>query len=316
MNKKVLIVGASKMAQDYIKVLKDLKVEFTIIGRGAENAKECEKITNHKVITGGIEKFLNNNQHTFSHAIVAVGIENLYKTSKLLLDENIKNILIEKPGALFNREFNELVNLSNKKKSNVYIAYNRRFLASVIKAREVIKKDSGVTSFNFEFTEWAHEIEPLKKAQEIKEKWFLSNSTHVVDLAFNLGGLPKEIVSYTSGSLNWHPSASVFCGAGVSDKSALFNYAANWESAGRWSIEVLTKNHKLVLRPMEKLQIQKRGSVALNFVEDIDYSLDEKYKPGLFLQTNNFISGDFSNLCSIQDQRSMITTYNKMANYK
>lgn len=315
MNKKVLIVGASKMAQDYIKVLKDLEVEFIIIGRGAENAKECEKITNHKVITGGIEKFLNNNQHIFSHAIVAVGIENLYKTSKLLLDENIKNILIEKPGALFNSEFNELVNLSNKKKSNVYIAYNRRFLASVIKAREVIKKDSGVTSFNFEFTEWAHEIEPLKKAQEIKEKWFLSNSTHVVDLAFNLGGLPKEIVSYTSGSLNWHPSASVFCGAGVSDKSALFNYAANWESAGRWSIEVLTKNHKLVLRPMEKLQIQKKGSVALNFVEDIDYSLDEKYKPGLFLQTNNFINGDFNNLCSMQDQSRMITTYNKMANY-
>lgn len=303
------------MAQDYIKVLKDLEVEFIIIGRGAENAKECEKITNHKVITGGIEKFLNNNQHIFSHAIVAVGIENLYKTSKLLLDENIKNILIEKPGALFNSEFNELVNLSNKKKSNVYIAYNRRFLASVIKAREVIKKDSGVTSFNFEFTEWAHEIEPLKKAQEIKEKWFLSNSTHVVDLAFNLGGLPKEIVSYTSGSLNWHPSASVFCGAGVSDKSALFNYAANWESAGRWSIEVLTKNHKLVLRPMEKLQIQKKGSVALNFVEDIDYSLDEKYKPGLFLQTNNFINGDFNNLCSMQDQSRMITTYNKMANY-
>ena len=66
---------------------------------------------------------------------------------------------------------------------------------------------------------------------------------------------------------------------------------------------------------MEKLQIQKRGSIALNFVEDIDYSLDEKYKPGLFLQTNNFISGDFNNLCSIQDQSRMINTYNKMANY-
>ena len=131
----------------------------------------------------------------------------------------------------------------------------------------------------------------------------MSNSTHVVDLAFNLGGLPKELASYTSGSLDWHPSASVFCGAGKSDKNALFNYAANWESAGRWSIEILTKNHKLILRPMEKLQIQNRGSIALNFVSDIDYSLDEKYKPGLFLQTNNFIACNFNNLCSIHQQR-------------
>jgi len=315
MIKKVLIVGASKMAQDYIKVLKDLKVEFTVIGRGAVNAKECEKITNHKVIIGGLKNYLNNNQSNFSHAIIAVGIENLYETSKLLLNENIDNILIEKPGALFNNEFDELVNLSNKNKSNVYIAYNRRFLASVIKAKEIINEDCGVNSFNFEFTEWAHEIGPLKKAEKIKEKWFLSNSTHVVDLAFNIGGLPKEIVSFTSGSLSWHPSGSVFCGAGISENGALFNYAANWESAGRWGIEILTKNHKLILRPMEKLQIQKRGSIVESFVKDIDYSLDDKYKPGLFLQTNNFINCDFSNMCSIQDQKRVINMYNKMANY-
>ena len=84
--------------------------------------------------------FLNNNKHVFSHAIVAVGIENLYKVSKLLLNANINNILIEKPGALFKHEFDELVMLSNNKKSNVYIAYNRRFLASVIKAKKLSKK--------------------------------------------------------------------------------------------------------------------------------------------------------------------------------
>ena len=78
----------------------------------------------------------------------------------------------------------------------------------------------------------------------------------MVDLAFNLGGIPKELSSFTAGSLDWHPSAAVFSGAGISENGAPFNYRANWESAGRWGVEVLTKEHKLILRPMEKLQIQ------------------------------------------------------------
>ena len=41
----------------------------------------------------------------------------------------------------------------------------------------------------FEFTEWSHNIR-LKLNQQVKESWFLANSTHVVDLVFHLIGLP------------------------------------------------------------------------------------------------------------------------------
>ena len=42
--------------------------------------------------------------------------------------------------------------------------------------KEIIAEDNGVTSFNFEFTEWSHEIEKLEKAPGVKENWFLANS--------------------------------------------------------------------------------------------------------------------------------------------
>ena len=38
-----------------------------------------------------------------------------------------------------------------------------------IRAKEIIRNDGGVTSFNFEFTEWADIIEPLQKNKIIKE---------------------------------------------------------------------------------------------------------------------------------------------------
>jgi len=313
---KVWLIGAGGMAQDYIKVLESIDIDFTVIGRSEESAKKCNEATGCSVAVGGLENFLLSHPNICTHAIVAVGVEKLYETTKELLSYGVKNILVEKPGALYNNEFEELVTLAKEKNANVLIAYNRRFYASVLKAQEIIKQDGGVTSFNFEFTEWAHVIEPLVKAEGVKEKWFLGNSTHVVDLAFFLGGTPKEICSFTSGNLDWHSSASNFSGAGISENGALFNYHANWESAGRWSVEILTKEHRLIFRPMEKLQIQKRGTIAQEFDNSIDYSLDESFKPGLYLQTQNFLEDNIEGMCSILEQYEMINIYNKIANYE
>lgn len=311
----VWLVGASLMAQDYIKVLGALDVEMTVIGRSEGNAKVCAEAMNCEVLSGGLRNFLEQKPELVSHAIVSVGVEALFETTKMLLEYGITYLLIEKPGALHTVEFETLLQLSKEKNANVFIAYNRRFFASTLKAQELIAKDGGVTSFNFDFTEWGHVIAPLEKAEGVKEKWFLGNSTHVVDMAFYLGGLPKELSTFTAGSLDWHPSSSVFSGAGVSEKNALFSYQANWESAGRWSVEVLTKEHRFIFRPIEKLQIQKRGSIVHVFDESIDYSLDEEFKPGLYLQTKSFLENDFKGICTLKGQCSIMDTYNKMANY-
>ena len=36
----------------------------------------------------------------------------------------------------------------------------------------------------------------------------------------------------------------------------------------------------------------KIGSVQIEYIEEIDYYLDEKFKPGIFLQTNYFLNND------------------------
>ncbi len=314
MNKNIWLIGSGGMAIDYVKVLQGLGLEFSIIGRGQQSAKACEEVTGCDVITGGLAGYLATKSAVPTHAIVAVGVEKLHETTLQLLDYGVQYILVEKPAGLNKSEVEAVYLKAKEKNARVCVAYNRRFYASVLKAREIINEDGGVTSFNFEFTEWAHEIEKLNKAVGVKERWFLGNSTHVVDLAFYLGGKPKEICTFTSGLLAWHPAASIFSGAGVSENGALFSYQANWESAGRWSVEMLTKKHRLILRPMEKLQIQKKGSVAIEFVE-CDYKFDEAFKPGLFLQTKKFLNNDLNGMCSITDQYAVIDKYNSIAGY-
>lgn len=310
------LVGTGPMACEYVKVLQSLGTDFSVIGRSERSCSDFEERTGFKATAGGIDEVIERVDFVPETAIVAVGVEQLYNVTKSLLQSGVKRILVEKPGALFKSELVELTELSKVKGGQVFIAYNRRFFASVEKCRELIRQDGGVTSFNFDFTEWSHIIQNHKKPDIVLRRWFLSNSTHVSDLAFYLGGKPKDISCFSGGTLTWHSSASIFSGAGVSISGAVFNYTANWESAGRWSIEVLTKENKYILRPMEKLTKVKRGTVSEVEVE-LDDHLDIEFKPGLYKQVKSFINGgENSPLCTIQEQLSLYDDYLKISGYK
>jgi hypothetical protein len=156
----------------------------------------------------------------------------------------------------------------------------------------------------------------LQKGEGVKEKWFLANSTHVVDLAFFLIGHPEifHVITAGEGSLNWHPTASRFAGSGMSDKGVTFSYLSDWQAPGRWAIEILTKQHRLYLKPMEQLQIQKKGSVAVQPFE-LNDGLDKTFKPGLYNMTMAFLNHESGRLCTLNEQVDMMEIYYKMANY-
>jgi predicted dehydrogenase len=251
------------MGIEYAKVMTTLDVPFTTIGRGSVNASKFKEETNNDVILGGLDQFLSTNPTLPTSTIVAVGIEALAETTIKLLEYGVTDILVEKPGIGYPAEINEVVEMASKKGAKVLLAYNRRFYSSVQKAKEIILEDGGVTSFTFEFTEWSHVIGSLEKTRVEHNTWFLGNSTHVIDTAFYLCGKPKQLAAFHKGGIDWHPAASVFSGAGISENGALFSYHANWEAPGRWVLEILTNKHRLVFKPMESLQIQKIGSIAL-----------------------------------------------------
>lgn len=131
-------------------------------------------------------------------------------------------------------------------------------------------------------------------------------------MAFHLGGRPTRWSAYASGGLPWHPLASVFSGAGETDQGALFSYQANWEAPGRWGVEILTQQHRLIFRPMEKLQVQKIGSVAIEPVL-LPHDLDERFKPGLYKQAQAFLGlAPADHLPTIDQQVEMLPVYMRM----
>ena len=99
--KKLCLVGCGKMAIEYSKVLNALNVNFDVVGRSNKSAEKFEKEVGKKVITGGLDSYIRNNQRLPELAINAVGVEELPSVTNILLDANYKKILVENVNYFF-----------------------------------------------------------------------------------------------------------------------------------------------------------------------------------------------------------------------
>lgn len=307
-SKKVVLFGAGKMGVEYSKVLQHFGVNFFVIGRSEAGVERFYTQTGIKAIPNGFSVWKEKCETDVEFAIVAVSAEELSKTAIDLMNFGVRKILLEKPAGLNREEIKLVRDKAEETGTKIIVGYNRRFYSSVLKAQEIIKAEGGVKSFNFEFSEWVHLI-PEDISDIVKKNWFLANSTHVIDMAFFLGGKPKEFKSFISGGCDWHPAATVFSGAGISENGALFSYQANWFAPGRWGVEVITDNKRLIFRPLEKLQVQLNRSVAIDFIE-IDDLLDRNFKPGLFKQTEFFLNDvDHPNFLTIDKHYENVVNY-------
>lgn len=307
------LIGAGTMAKDYARVLLNMEQDFEVIGRNENSAVSFESDIGKSVHQGGVAKAIVS-LGAPTQAIIAVGVEQLANVAIELIEAGTRRILVEKPGGLNTCEIKNLTQLAKKYNANVLIAYNRRFYASTVLARKMIADDGGATSCSFEFTEWSHIIAPLIKGDGVKEAWFTANSTHVADLAFHLCGFPVDWKGWHGGELDWHKTAARFCGAGITEHGVFFNYHADWEAPGRWAVEVLTRKNRYIFRPMEQLHVTPLGTVRIDEVE-IDDQLDKDFKPGLYLQTKEFLSNSDEHFCQIEQQLNHCSIYDEMAGY-
>ena len=255
-DKKVLIIGGGEIAKQYaLAFLKFHISDITMIVKTGNFISDFCLEKNIKLLKGGFESHLSNLEK-MDLVIIATPIPILIKATKLCIDSGQDNILIEKPGSLYSKELFSLSNNYADKK--IRIGYNRLVYPNLHKLKQLINSEGGVTSCRFTFTEWLDRIEFEKDESIVYQRWGISNSLHVISMAFDIIGLPKEITSVQSGKINWHDSGTQFIGCGISKNNIPFTYHADWNSGGRWGIEIFTKENSYFLIPLEELYVCKK----------------------------------------------------------
>jgi predicted dehydrogenase len=277
------------MARAYAKVLSALRIPVEAVGRSDEHAKRFAEETGVAAAGGGIGAWRRRYTPVPTHAVIAADVGETPRIAEELIELGVKRLLLEKPGALTKDELTPVIARAETAGAEVSIGYNRRFLASVKKAKDLIAEDGGVVSFYFEFNERTTQPERIKgmdTPEKTVARWFIANSTHVLDLAWHLGGEPHALSGFSAAGPLWAPHPTLFSGAGITKSGATFSYFANWEVDGPWLVELQTAKRKLVLNPLEKLYEEKDGALVSVPCDDV---FDVKFRPGLYLETKSFL---------------------------
>jgi len=261
-NKSVILIGAGLMAEQYAIALSKMKISnVTVISHSEKNEKKFIEKYKFNFKSGGYEKNLPLLEKA-DLVIIATPIQKLTEAANLAIYCGQTNILLEKPGSLYHHELSLLLKkLTNQK---IRIAYNRILYSNFYKLKHLVEQDGGITSCIIDFTEWIHRINFEKLPTEVCNRWGICNSLHVISMAMEIIGMPKQLSSYCFGKLDWHPTGSIFVGSGITEKNIPFTYHADWGSAGRWGIEIITKKNAYRLIPLEGLSVCTKGDTTWN----------------------------------------------------
>jgi len=302
------------MAEEYLKVLQGFDCNVSVIGRDNEKAVALAKKYNSVGYGGGTNALDQIKTEGVDLVIIASAIESLQEVSSACLSKGIKNLLVEKPGAL---DLDGLIEIKKQLSSgaDLRIAYNRRFFSSVINLGERILEDGGPLACFFDFTDREKDILHVERDKNIVKKWGFANSSHVIDLAFHLIGMPEEINALKAGEWDCHPSGNIFTGSGRTAK-CLFSYFSTWSGGGRWNVEVSTIKGRYKLSPLEELRFCKKNQFAWETVPALD-DHDKKFKSGLYKMVRSvLIDNNYKELPDLDEQITTCKVINRIFGYE
>jgi predicted dehydrogenase len=260
--KKVAILGAGFMAKEYFKALSAFGIkDVLVVSRTERSAEEWKTNFGSECISGG---FLGDNgldRERYDLVIVATPVHVLKVAAEHAVKREQGNVLVEKPGSLYSSDLEEWARVLDRNEARVRIAFNRLTYPSFLQLKDIVEEEGGITSCRYMFTEWLHTINFKNNIEDVYRRWGIANSLHVISMAHALIGMPKTMTTYRSGKLDWHPVGERFSGSGVTDRDVLFSYHADWNSAGRWGVEIMTRKNAYRLIPLEKLFRCSKGSV-------------------------------------------------------
>lgn len=313
---KIALIGAGPMAVAYWNALTHRGITPHVFGRGEASAAAFEEKTGTRPSTGDLGDQLERAQTSFDAAIVAVNVDALDAVSRQLLDHGFSRILLEKPGATTPERMDALAQADTR--DAISIAYNRRFLPSAMAARAIAAEDGGVQALSFEFTELAGRVMQAGHPPLVLANWALANSSHVIDLAFNLAGADEALSDVSIGATEvdrdheWHEAGARFAGVGRIANRAMFTYLADWTSGGFWSVDLCTPERRLIMRPLEILDVRRRNETR---IEAAELSVEpEGLKPGLHAMLGWFLNAeDFgTRLPTAREQAARVRVFQRM----
>ena len=303
-NFNIAIIGAGYMAEEYLKVFSNKKIECRgIYSRTLSKAKRLKKKYNIQKLYLSLDDLKNDNK---IKAIIILVNEESTKNLINKLDVNKYKILCEKPVGINIDETKKITSKINSR--HFYVALNRRLYGSNIKAKKLIKNIKGSRLISIRDQEMQN-----AKSNIRNKNWMYLNSVHLIDYInfYARGKIVKinRIKKFKNYQFSDHLVILYF-----SSKDQVIYYC-NWNSPGTWSVNIIQKNHSIEMKPLENLVQEKliKGKRVRIFHNKSNF--DTLFKPGLFNQVTEFLKmlkGKNHNLVNLKEYYKTVKIINKI----
>lgn len=280
MNKKlkIAIIGAGYMAEEYLKVFEGNRMICDgIYSRTLSKSKFLKKKYSIKKIYKTIDDLKKDKD--IKGLIIAVNADSLLS---ILNSLNISNyrILCEKPVGINFKETKKI--FQKNKNKHFYVALNRRFYNSNLKANNLVKKEKGKRLIYIRDQELQN-----SKSKNYNKNLMYWNSVHLIDYIniYARGDLKKieHIKKFRDNEFSENITILKF------SSSDEVLYHCNWNSPGPWSVQIVQKNQSIEMKPLENLVQEKIIKGERKRIIHNTSKIDIKYKPGLSIQFNEFL---------------------------
>ena len=269
------VIGTSNIVHHHLKCAINLKIKIFSITSTNKNSKKVKQFYKKYKIEN---KFLNWKDSIKNagkikncHFLIASRIKDNIKIINECSKYN-KQIFVEKPVALKSKTFQTLI-----KSRNIFVGYNRIFYNNIKFTKQLIDKK----------TKYLINV----KCPEANKGDIIRNSCHIISILIYLFGQIKvrEVIR----------NRNFITGILTSKNNSIINISFVYQSSDNFSIEILSRNQKIVLSPIENLEIYdgisiiKKGGNNI-FTPKLSYKNNEYYKnsfkPGFYNQMSLFKS--------------------------
>ena len=281
---KVSIVGAGKISDHYIKVLrsfKNVKIEG-IVSKSEKSSKIKSQKFNIPYFGNSIDQMMDIIKPNI--VIVCVTPSETLKVCFNLFKHNCIS-LIEKPLGLSLNDSKKILAIAKKSKQKSFVALNRRYFNSTKLLLKKLSNDKSkriVSVFDQEDTEAAKKNghKPL-----VIKNWMYVNSIHLIDyFTFLCRGKIKKVYSQKIKLNNkqYFKSATILFTSGD-----IGIYHAYWNRPSPWKISISCDKSHFYMSPIEKL-FEKNNKGQMISYKESEY--DKEYKPGFYFMVKNLLN--------------------------
>lgn len=282
---RLAVIGAGNMARCHIETIVCMPNVWLagIYSRTKSRAVNLANEFSVKFVASSVAELY----HVTQADGVVVAVEET-ATEQIISEIALHNwsALVEKPIGLGLCDSKRICERSADTGLNLYVAMNRRHYASTQMAVQKLTQIGGRRIVQIHDQEDPSSALTNGRKAVVCDNWHFANSIHLIDLfdVFCRGEVSKvrNVIPWTTGygAKSTHSIIEF-------DSGDVGIYTSVWNAPGPWLVAISTPTKRLEMRPVEYLSEQTYPSRQITPCELGD--VDQKFKPGVFCQMNEFV---------------------------